>query len=46
MGYNWGEKVSVVLQHVPDNKKFEAIFEAVTLMGRRITYRSRVATEL
>jgi hypothetical protein len=33
MGEDWGEKVTVVLHHVPESEDFEGGFEAVTMMG-------------
>lgn len=29
----WGEKVTVVLHHIPESEDFEGGFEAITMMG-------------
>ncbi len=32
MNEAWGEKVTVVLQHVPEDEDFEGRYEVVTMM--------------
>ena len=33
MSSSWGEKVTVVLHHIPESEDFEGGFEAVTMTG-------------
>ncbi len=33
MNENWGEKVTIVLHHVPESEDFEGGFEAVAMSG-------------